>query len=252
MKLVPIILLVYLLGCSSKHHEIPFPNLNINPLVEAYKLNGVKSYYGVVHGVDYRGEEFSIKSDSVNLNRQGLELSYFQLDDFLGATRRFYTYDSLNRLVSLKRRSCTYSDYIHTYEFDSKNHQVIQNWQLVLSKDTLLDIRRVFTLAPDNSKVLAEFDLDGLSDDTLNVVRYKYNENMLTSIEGRGERSVYKYNELGVLSSIEKVPLDEDEVQEDDKKSIEYVSTSTGLIDSTITAYGFVKHYRYSFWDEEQ
>lgn len=251
MKIVQQVILVYTLAsCSTKYSDVKFPNLEVDPLKESFKMNNVKAYYQTLHGVDYKGKKFSYKSDSANFNRDGILTSFFQLDDFLGGMTYFNRYDSLKRLISQEYRSCTYSDYFLKYEFDPRNRKAIKYKYDLVGNDSLLLIKTVYSLDLENTRVLNSVKYWKDTNDTINLTNYEYEKGKLVRINSRRGSIDYMYSETGMLTQIHKVVLDEKGDEIEYLTETDYISSKTGLIDSTLLGgNGWVNYYNYEFWE---
>lgn len=249
MRLFSLLFIFLVLSCSDNPSLVDWSKVNVDPLREAFKRNQVKSYYQVLHGIDYEGEKFSYKSDSANYNEDGYLTSFFQLDDFLGGTRYFNSYDTLNRLTAQVMRSCVGSDFIFKYESNEKLG--VEKMYDIVRNDTILFSKSIYSFDEENDRLSSKVEYRKDSNDTIDFCVFRYANNKLMNIDGRRQSIRYTYNDVGALTKILKVFHDEN--GNDLPDETDYISTSTGLIDSTtLDEFGWVKYYSYKFRNEVQ
>jgi len=250
MRPIFVFIIFLLLGCSSNIDEIHFPNLVQEPTVAAYKKNQIKSYFQVLHGVDYKGNSFSYRSDSVNFSKSGNLESLYQLDDFLGGTRYINEYDSLNRITAQEYSSCTHSDYLFEYDFNPKDHLITKYHYELVRMDTILLIESILQLDQQNEKIQTIWKLWKGSNDTIEVSHYNYVGDTLINISSAQRDLSYHYNDVGKLFKVTKARYDEEGESMASYNRTDYISLHTGLIDSTLlNEYNWVKYYHYTYWE---
>ena len=212
---------------KTSHHRIEFPNLDVDPLTEAHKINNIKSYIKLTLNTG----DTLIGKEIVTINTQGLIT-----DRKGGMPKEHFTYDSLNRLIRYKYDYDTHFEDRYEYSIDRNNHEVLQ----YLVADSSRTIYRHFVYDQSFKKLTRTYQLfPGYSQPWENII-YQYSGNKILKIIHRPTVEVpqtfvikkYIYDKNHKLKTIAST------------YETQYISRTTGLIDSA-TKFSNREYYIY-------
>ena len=193
----------------------------VNPLIEAYQKNGIRSY-----------SKISIWKDSV-VNKQLVKLNSEGLvtDDSDFYSERHYTYDSLNRVVEYKYREDIRVDCKYTYQLDSKNHQVLQH---LVGNSAI----RYFKYDVAFKKLLHVYLVSKESQDLMENTFYRYTGDKIAMVVHGATLEMPK------VSVITRYVYDRNQQLKAiiNGGEIQYISSKTGLIDSASNGVDRIKY----------
>ena len=246
IRLFALFYMFILFACSERVSTVDWSKADVDPVRQSIQKNQVKSYYSFFHGKNHEGEKFTYKSDSANYSEHGYEMSFFQLDDFLGGTMILNKYDSLNRLIEKVIRSDYGSHYLFEYESVDDHLGVVKMYE-INRNDTVLFVRTVHVFSEVEKRLEAKIEYLNNSTDTLDYEIYHYEDTRLFQIDGRRRTINFIYNDSHMLTQINKVFHYLKDIAL--PHEIDHISTRTGLIDSTtINEFDMVKYYHYEYW----
>ena len=102
----------FLFSCEKKSE---FPDLNVDPLVSAYKKNEIDFYI-----ILKKWKDTIVERDSVVVNKNGY------ITDRIAWTKEHFKYDSINRIIEHKLDSDIHFLNKMNYRLDNNNHEVLQ------------------------------------------------------------------------------------------------------------------------------
>ena len=208
ISLVFILLGFYVI--SSCGNESKFPDLNVDPLINANKQNKV-AYYIVLK----KWKDSIVGKDSVVVNKNGF------ITDQIAWTTEHYKYDSINRIIEYKLDSDVHLFNKITYKLDANKQEVLQITDKKQSNICHYKFDKNF-IKLQNEYLLNE------NLDTVKSTIYKYANYKIISItenyptEKRTDKTYYIYDDNQKLKIIKKGVYGE----------TQYISRLTGLIDS--------------------
>jgi hypothetical protein len=189
--------------------------LNVDPLISAYKNNNVEYYLKIVEGKD---TIFTI--DSVCINRNGLITLEKVTKGWKNET--INEYDSLNRNIKTEHNSDIHYKAEFEYKFKKKGNLIKYSKK---TKGNNYKLYEYFKF--EKNRLIKQFVYDEETKDTVRIINYKYNANNKINeilknnlLDKYKVKTKYTYRANNTLKQI----IDNTEVK--------YISEKTGLIDS--------------------
>lgn len=203
-------------SCSRQPDMFKVYNADFNSMSRVLAENKVKYY-----------ETYFLESDSaitisiVKLDTNGNVVETKSGKGIIKNDRRIQ-YDSLGRLVNYTVDSDIYVDNSVTYQLYPEQRLVIVKWTDKLLGDATFN----HLLYDENlSKILRSTTISDNMLDTLSDEVYEYDLDRLLKVRNKGNlETEYFYNDSGKL----------EEIRWADSKRIDYISRTTGLIDSAV------------------
>jgi len=190
--------------------------LNVDPLINAYKNNNVEYYLKIVSGKDT-----IYTTDSVCINKNGLITLESVKKGCLSETKN--EYDSLNRIIKTEHNSDIHYRIGFEYKLDEKTGNLIR----YSKNQTHKKLKSYEYFKYEKGKLIQQFVYNEDTKDTLRIITYKYNKknkiiqisknNLFDKYEIKTE---YTYRPNNTLKQII------------DYAEVKYISEKTGLIDS--------------------
>jgi hypothetical protein len=217
MRIGSIIAFLFIMCCSGKSDK--FQAYNVDPITAAISRNKIKCYQTFF----YKGDT-TISFQLFTADKNGNLLEQESAKGILRNNRKM-EYDSTGRMIRYIVDSDIYVDYTITYESRPIEKLVITKW---FDKDFGIAYEEYIRYDGDLRKILrrtqTRFDL---RKDTLYDYVYRYDLDKLMQVNNKNKLAIeYKYTPTGQLKEIHRIA----------DNAIDYISLSTGLIDSTISA----------------
>ncbi|NMH28784.1 hypothetical protein [Flavobacterium silvaticum] len=237
MKRIILILLAFVL-CSCRENKITFPDLDPDPMIDAFKRNKVDYYIRM-----QAARDTIYQKDSVVINHSGYITDKITTLGWMD--NEHYEYDSINRIRIAKTDSDIHSHLKSTYICKPSQHKVLEcvyhksfGAYLTYTKDT------IHYLFDDKMEFLKQ-KICVSDKDTTWVRRYSYNK------RGKLIRILEK-NLYDNIQSEVRYGYDADTILRqitDYVNRVEYISPYTGLIDSVKKSFPkektiYVYHFR--------
>lgn len=205
-----------------------FSSYSADPLPETFLRNDIAAYVQFIIVSDTLA-----KGDSISFDEKGNVVSRINVGG--SKSQRFYTYDTLNRLIHEIQRSDIYNEICTRYEEHPKEREIIRyTYFCELPDSTMLPNGTVWkeVIKYDDrlEKIIQRMEIDPNHDTTLVLYTYEGDQLILESMERNGHKAFQKEyfyldDRLININTTLTGLVDDDD----------YLSNDTGLIDSTIT-----------------
>ena len=229
------ILLILILSLAlSQCKKSGFPELETDPLKAAFQQNGISGYYEI----DSSGDSVY----TVHVDSNGNIISRENHLKMWPSTTTF-TFDSLGRVAGNYHHSDISYTYKVEYDYLPNDNLVKQHWIEISGKEPKHDWTHLYKVDGSSKRPVQMIRIDAKKGDTLDITTYYWKSSKIWSEVTTSDiypthEKKYFYNKKG--------KLDRTEFWSDGRMlQADYISVTTGLVDSSIDRHKEVIYTRY-------
>lgn len=233
MKKIALLYLIILTACTQEASE--FPVHDFNPLAHSYVENEIVGYLKLWN---YKGK--LEKQDSVRISIHGLQTDRIRVSGHWHSETN-YRFDLLNRMTQIYHDSDIRYTYSISYVFKPEEGIMEQRWKDITSSDTIELWNHKYFYEESFNRPTWMIRLHG-DLDTISTTYYSYSIYGIKEILEVGDMTTLKtsfvYNRDSSLCKV--IKAYNDRVFE-----IDFISSKTGMIDSTVNEVQGTFYYEY-------